>query len=218
MRRSAIFASSSAIFARMRSSDVSMAALLILNMTTCYFGILARCHSRGMRSIVSTRLSIRLTTSRRLKLSSIGLHIRSQHGYTTLSSSRRTAWRTNFTLRHSPLPPVYSLLTSQPHRFAVEGASAGCYQNYICETGWMKPVAFHISTLDVVTHALKSSGHKCRSRAVVVKSNKPSASSLERLPTCGRPGADRLCGLGRWGDAGTSLVHGGAHLPLKTAA
>jgi hypothetical protein len=33
MRRSAIFASSSAIFARMRSSDVSMAALLILNMT-----------------------------------------------------------------------------------------------------------------------------------------------------------------------------------------
>ena len=47
MRRSAIFASSSAIFARMRSSDVSMAALLILNMTTCYFGILARSHSRG---------------------------------------------------------------------------------------------------------------------------------------------------------------------------
>ena len=29
----------------------------------------------------------------------------------------------------------------------------------------MKAVAFHISTLDVVTHALKSSGHKCRSRA-----------------------------------------------------
>jgi len=68
MRRSAIFASSSAIFARMRSSDVSMAALLILNMTTCYFGILARSHSRGMRSIVATRLSIRLTTSRRLPL------------------------------------------------------------------------------------------------------------------------------------------------------
>jgi hypothetical protein len=64
--------------------------------------------------------------------------------------------RTNFTLRHSPLPPVYSLLTSQPHRFAVESASAGGYQNYFCESGWMKPVAFHISTLDVVTHALKS--------------------------------------------------------------
>jgi hypothetical protein len=47
-------------------------------------------------------------------------------------------------------------LTSQPHRFAVEGASAGGYQNYFCESGWMKPVAFHISTLDVVTHALKS--------------------------------------------------------------
>jgi hypothetical protein len=44
-----------------------MAALLILNMTTCYFGILARSHSRGVRSIVATRLSIRLTTSRRLK-------------------------------------------------------------------------------------------------------------------------------------------------------
>jgi hypothetical protein len=56
-------------------------------------------------------------------------------------------------------------LTSQPHRFAVEGASSGGYQNYFCESGWMKPVAFHISTLDVVTHALKSSGHKCRSRA-----------------------------------------------------
>ena len=39
-----------------------MAALLILNMTTCYFGILARSHSRGVRSIVATRLSIRLTT------------------------------------------------------------------------------------------------------------------------------------------------------------
>jgi len=51
----------------MRSSDVSMAALLILNMTTCYFGILARSHSRGVRSIVATRLSIRLTTSTRLK-------------------------------------------------------------------------------------------------------------------------------------------------------
>src|ERR1700730_8142689 len=58
---------SSAILARMRSSDVSMAALLILNMTTCYFGIVARSHSRGMRSIVATQLSIRLTTSRRLK-------------------------------------------------------------------------------------------------------------------------------------------------------
>jgi hypothetical protein len=34
-----------------------MAALLILNMTTCYFGILARSHSRGVRSIVATRLS-----------------------------------------------------------------------------------------------------------------------------------------------------------------
>lgn len=64
-----------------------------------------------------------------------------------------------------PAATVYSLLTSQPHRFAVEGASAGGYQNYFCESGWMKPVAFHISTLDVVTHALKSSGHKCRSRA-----------------------------------------------------
>src|SRR3984893_16988309 len=67
MRRSTIFASSSAIFARMRSSDVSMAVLLILNMTTCYFGILARSNSRGVRSIVATRLSIRLTTSTRLK-------------------------------------------------------------------------------------------------------------------------------------------------------
>jgi hypothetical protein len=38
-----------------------MAALLILNMTTCYFGILARSHSRGVRSIVATRLLIRLT-------------------------------------------------------------------------------------------------------------------------------------------------------------
>ena len=36
-------------------------------MTTCYFGILARSHSRDVRSIVATRLSIRLTTSRRLK-------------------------------------------------------------------------------------------------------------------------------------------------------
>jgi hypothetical protein len=34
-----------------------MAVLLILNMTTCYFGILARSHSRGVRSIVATRLS-----------------------------------------------------------------------------------------------------------------------------------------------------------------
>jgi hypothetical protein len=67
MRRATIFASSSAIFARMRSSDVSMAVLLILNMTTCYFGILARSHSRGVRSIVATRLSIHLTTSTRLK-------------------------------------------------------------------------------------------------------------------------------------------------------
>jgi hypothetical protein len=47
-----------------------------------------------------------------------------------------------------PAATVYSLLTSQPHRFAVEGASAGGYQNYFCESGWMKPVAFHISTLD----------------------------------------------------------------------
>jgi hypothetical protein len=45
---------------------------------------------------------------------------------------------------------------AQPHRFAVEGASAGGYQNYFYESGWMKPVAFHISTLDVVTDALKS--------------------------------------------------------------
>jgi hypothetical protein len=145
-----------------------MAALLVLNMTTCYFGILARSHSRGMRSIVATRLSIRLTTSRRLKsvVNRDSISDRNTVGVVTiLSSSRRAAWRTNFTLRHSPLPPVYSLLTSQPHRFAVEGASAGGYQNYFCESGWMKPVAFHISTLDVVTHALKSSGHKCRSRA-----------------------------------------------------
>jgi hypothetical protein len=109
----------------MRSSDVSMAALLILNMTTCYFGILARSHSRGMRSIVATRLSIRLTTSRRLKsvVNRDSISDRNTVGVVTiLSSSRRAAWRTNFTLRHSPLPPVYSLLTSQPHRFAVEGA------------------------------------------------------------------------------------------------
>ena len=107
-------------------------------MTTCYCGIVARSNSRGVRSIVATRLSIRLATSRRLKsvVNRDPISDRNTVGVvTTLSSSRRAAWRTNFTLRHSPLPPVYSLLTSQPHRFAVEGASAGGYQNYFCESG-----------------------------------------------------------------------------------
>ena len=87
---------------------------------------------------VATRLSIRLTTSRRPKsvVNRDPISDRNTVGVvTTLSSSRQAAWRTNFTLRHSPLPPVYSLLTSQPHRFAVEGASAGGYQNYFCESG-----------------------------------------------------------------------------------
>ena len=35
-----------------------------------------------------------------------------------------------------------------PFNFAVEGASTGGYQNYFCESGWMKPVAFHLSTLN----------------------------------------------------------------------
>jgi len=54
-----------------------------------------------------------------------------------------------------------------------------------------------------------------RSSSVVVKSNKSSASSFERLPTCGRPGADRLCGLGRRRDACASLVHGGINSPAE---
>jgi hypothetical protein len=44
-----------------------MAALLILNVTPCYLGIVARSLSRSVRSIVATRISIRLTTSRPLK-------------------------------------------------------------------------------------------------------------------------------------------------------
>jgi hypothetical protein len=45
------------------------------------------------------------------------------------------------------------------------GGELAAIRIIFCESSWMKPVAFHISTLDVVTHALKSSGHKCRSRA-----------------------------------------------------
>ena len=55
MRRSATLATISAIFARMRSSVVSMAALLLLNMKTCYFGILARSHSRGVCGLLWRR-------------------------------------------------------------------------------------------------------------------------------------------------------------------
>jgi hypothetical protein len=41
---------------------VSMAALLILNMTTCYFGILARSHSRGVRSRFHLQVMLGLKT------------------------------------------------------------------------------------------------------------------------------------------------------------
>ena len=58
-----------------------------------------------MRSIVATRLSIRLATSRCLKsvVNRDSISDRNTVGVVaTLSSSRRAAWRTNFTLRHSP--------------------------------------------------------------------------------------------------------------------
>src|ERR1700730_5131828 len=65
-----------------------------------------------MRSIVATRLSIRLATSRRLKsvVNRDSISDRNTVGVvTTLSSPRRAAWRTNFILRHSPLPPFTDL-------------------------------------------------------------------------------------------------------------